>query len=71
MLHEVMSHWAMRFYLPYVVVLLVLFFVFRHKTIVIYRRIRMLPAQTRRILAARWRPRWGGASATPMRRSPR
>lgn len=59
MLDIILSNWIMRFYLPYVIVLFVLFIVFRRHTIAVYRKIRRLPARTRTLLVSRWRPRWG------------
>lgn len=58
MLDIILSHWAMQFYLPYVIVLFILFVVYRNQSVLIYRKIRRLPARTR-MIASQWRPRWG------------
>jgi uncharacterized membrane protein YsdA (DUF1294 family) len=58
MMDILLSHWAFQFYLPYIIVLFILFVVYRDKSIVAYRKLWRLPERTRHILASRWRPRW-------------
>jgi hypothetical protein len=59
MLDIILSHWAFQFYLPYIIVLFILFIVYRSKGVVAYRKLWRLPARTRTMLASRWRPHWG------------
>jgi hypothetical protein len=58
MLDIILSHWAFQFYLPYIIVLFVLFIIYRNKGVVVYRKLWHLPSRTRTMLASRWRPHW-------------
>ena len=57
MLDVILSSWVMAFYLPAVVVLFVLFVIYRDTSVIVYRKLRRLPAGTRTLMAAGWRLR--------------
>ncbi len=56
MLDLILAHWAMYLYVPFVIVLFVLFIIFRDRSAIIYRKLRRLPGRTR-MMVPRWRLR--------------
>ncbi|MGH6680609.1 MAG: hypothetical protein ACRELF_29630 [Gemmataceae bacterium] len=56
MLDIILAHWAMYLYVPLMIVLAVLFIVYRDRSAIVYRRLRRLPQRTR-LMVPRWRLR--------------